>query len=178
MRRFLDAQHAAWVEAIEEEASHLKEGRTRWLLGGLLGLVCYRLTREIWNLLALIILPLAAIVLFTALARAQFLIWNSKNLLIGPIILAISIVPFAWQIGRRFQSHPILCAALAFILFQSAPVVFWPVFFGSPASLVWGINVEALGIPPMSAPLLTLTLWLTGTLTGIPRQSRVTEPAP
>lgn len=177
MRVCSDVRHEGWIEAIEEEANHLKNGRIRWLLGGLLGLVFYRLRRDLFNLLALVGLPLAAIVLFTLLARAQFLIWNSNNLLLGPIILVISIVPFAWQIGRRAQSYPLVRGAIAFILFQSAPVVLWPIFFGAPASLIWGVNVEALGIPPKSAPLLTLTLWLAGTLAGIPRRWRCTEPA-
>lgn len=175
MRVFSDAQHASWVDAIVEEANHLEEGRTRWLLGGLLSLACYRLSREIWSLLVFAFFPLAAIVFFTLLVRAQFVIWNSSNLLIGPVILTISIAPFAWQIGRIAQIHPVFSGTMAFMIFQSVPVILWPALFDAPGSLIWGINVKALGISPVFAPLLTLTLWFAGTLAGSYCRWRVTD---
>lgn len=159
MQKLAGPTNSAWVRAVEEEASNLDQGRDRWIFGGLLGLATHWASQLLPALLGICLYPLAAIMLFSLLAHAQFLIWNLDNPLVGPIILVTSVAPFAWYLGRHVRSHPLIWASLAFALFQSTPAILWSWAFGEPIGLEWGVNVESLGIPQSSAPLFTFTVW-------------------
>lgn len=166
MKKVAGPSNSVWVRAIEEEASNLDQGRDRWIFGGLLGLATHRASQLLPALLGICLYPLAAIILFSLLARAQFLIWNLDNPLVGPIILVASVAPFAWYLGRHVRSHPLIWASFAFALFQSAPAILWFWAFGEPIGLEWGVNIESLGIPQRSALLFTLTVWISTTFGG------------
>ena len=163
MYKLAGPSDSAWLRAIEEEASNLDQGRDLWIFGGLLGLATHRTSQLLPMLLGICLYPLAAIILFSLLARAQFLIWNFDDPLVGPIILVTSVAPFAWHLGRHVRSHPLIWASFAFALFQSTPAILWSWALGEPIGLEWGVNVESLGIPQRSAPLFTLTVWISAT---------------
>lgn len=162
--RLAGPENASWVRAIEEEASYLPQAQGRWIVTGLLGLVAHRAGQSLLAFIAVCMLPLMAVALMTILLRMQYLIWNSDNNLMGPVILLCSVAPFAWQLGRQVHSRLLLWSLLAFVLFQSAPMLLWPLMFGDLIGLEWGVNVEALGMPQRLAPLYALAVWVCGTV--------------
>ena len=157
-------RNAEWIRALEEEASCLHNGQHRWIVAGLLGLLTHRANRFVPELLRFCALPLAAIILFSLLARSQFLIWNSDNPLVGPAILLMSVTPFAWYLGRQVRSHTTLWATLAFAFFQTAPAILWPMIYGETLGLKWGVNVDAFGLPQWTAPFVAWAVWFVSTI--------------
>ena len=172
LHKLADPGHSVWIEAVLDEASRMEEGRIRWIAGGLLAIAGHRLGRKLPPFFALCLLPLVALALFSLLARLQFLLWDFDSPLVGPIMLAVSIAPFAWQLGQQVRSRALVWAVLAFALFQSAPAIFWPVMFGEPIGLEWGIDVQAMGLPQRAAPLLALALWVGGAIAAQHMKSR------
>ena len=73
LRRLAGPENASWIRAIEAEASNLPQAQGRWIASGLLGLTIHRVSRSLPVLIAVCMLPLTALALFSMLARLQYL---------------------------------------------------------------------------------------------------------
>lgn len=162
-------QRAEWSDAMAAEAASLDGNDLGWASGCATSALRDRLWRERTFILAIVLLPLCAVLLEYALFFP--LVWLSRALeLPGWTWVGVSMLtplPFAYVLGRlRPRLGAYLAAPICFFVFQLVPlVIFWLQFGKSP--LTWfGDGSTVYMMTPLAGLSCGLLVWLVGAWLG------------
>jgi hypothetical protein len=167
-RRIAGAERRDWITAMEAETDAAGRHATQWALGCLYAAARDRLIRDSMFLIALLTLPVLALLiavplsLFAAVSAHRL---GVPTLAIVPILL-LGPLPAAWLLGRLRPSYsPVAVGTLGFLLHQAVPTIAMWSMTGRLPNFV-APNVTYYNMPASAGLAASWIVWVGATWWG------------
>jgi hypothetical protein len=182
------SQRAEWINAMEAEAASANGHSTAWAAGCLWASTKDRLERDIWILLAILILPICAILWKEKVffATSDLLVRQRISPWFAVALWIVSPLPIAFLLGLiRPKRSTYLIVAASYLLVEFAPLLLlWigagvsPLDFFSAGQVNWYKADPDVRLGPAAGLTCDLLIWLAGTWLGMRSRQLASQTAP